>query len=94
MARSMALELGKDGIRVNCICPGPTETPMLEKDIDNQVNKENARMKITKSNPLNRIAQPDMIASGIVYALSDEAQFMTGTELVIDGGDISGVRNM
>ena len=46
------------------------------------------------SNPLNMIAMAEQIASGTVYVLSEEAAFMTGTELVIDGGNIAGVRNL
>lgn len=94
MARSMALELGSQGIRVNCICPGPTETSMFQADMNNQPDSEAARVKVAASNPLNQIAQPERIAAGIVYALSDEASFMTGTEIVIDGGNIAGVRNI
>lgn len=94
MARSMALELGGQGIRVNCICPGPTETSMFQADMNNQPDSETARAKVAASNPLNQIAQPEKIAAGIAYALSDEASFMTGTEIVIDGGNIAGVRNI
>lgn len=94
MARSMALELGSQGIRVNCICPGPTETPMFQKDMDNQADSKAAREKTAGSNPLNQIAQPEKIAAGVIYALSDESSFMTGSEIVIDGGNIAGVRNI
>lgn len=94
MARSMALELGEKGIRVNCVCPGPTETTMFAEDMNNQSDPSAARRKVASSNPLNMIAMPDKIASGIIYVLSDEAAFMTGSELVIDGGNIAGVRNI
>lgn len=94
MARSMALELGSKGIRVNCVCPGPTDTPMFRKDMENQPDPRAAAAGVAAANPLNCIAAADQIASGAAYVLSDEAAFMTGTELVIDGGNISGVRNL
>lgn len=94
MARSMALELGSRGIRVNCVCPGPTETPMFAQDMANQPDEQTARKKVASSNPLNRIADAQQIAPAILYALSDDASFMTGTEIVVDGGNIAGVRNI
>lgn len=94
MARSMAMELGEKKIRVNCVCPGPTETVMFAEDMNNQQDPEFARKKVAASNPLNLIADPEKIAAGVAYVLSDEASFMTGTELVLDGGNIAGVRNI
>ncbi len=94
MARSMALELGSRGIRVNCVCPGPTETPMFAQDMANQPNERAAREKVAMANPLNRIACAQQIAPAILYALGDDASFMTGTEIVVDGGNIAGVRNI
>ena len=94
MARSMALELGPVGIRVNCVCPGPTDTQMFREDMGNQRDPQAARASVAASNPLNMIAMAEQIASGTVYVLSEEAAFMTGTELVIDGGNIAGVRNL
>ena len=94
MARSIALELGPEGIRVNCMCPGPTETPMFDADMKNQINESMAREKVMAANALHKISCPAQIASGILYLLSDEAGFVTGTELVADGGNIAGVRNI
>lgn len=94
MSRSMALELGGDGIRVNCVCPGPTDTAMFRKDMNNQPDPEAAWKKVAASNPLGLVTSPDKIAAGILYMLSDKASFVTGTELVIDGGNIAGVRNI
>ena len=94
MARSMALELGPAGIRVNCVCPGPTDTQMFREDMDNQRDPQAARASVAASNPLNMIGMAEQIASGAVYVLSNEAAFMTGTELVIDGGNIAGGRNL
>lgn len=94
MGRSMALELGAMNIRVNCICPGATETPMFYTDMSNQPDPVAARKKVAASNPLNQITKPEQIATGVAYVLSDAAAFMTGTELVIDGGHIAGVRNL
>lgn len=94
MARSMALELGVKGIRVNCVCPGPTETAMFQDDMRRRQDPAEAREKVAASNPLHKITNPDQIAAGVAYIISDEADFVTGTELVIDGGNIAGVRNI
>lgn len=94
MSRSMAMELGASGIRVNCVCPGPTETAMFHQDMENQTDPGYAREKVKASNPLHKIADACEIAAGVCYLISDEASFITGTELVIDGGNIAGVRNL
>ena len=59
-----------------------------------EVLRQTARKKVASSNPLNRIADAQQIAPAILYALSDDASFMTGTEIVVDGGNIAGVRNI
>lgn len=94
MARSMALELGALGIRVNCVCPGPTDTDMFREDMAHQPDPQAAWRKVAAANPLYQITKPEKIAAGVAYMLSEEASFVTGTELVIDGGNIAGVRNI
>ena len=94
MARSMALELGPKKIRVNCICPGPVNTQMLRRDMNSLADAQQAWKRLAASNPQNRIGDPYEIAPGIVYMMSDEASFMTGSEVVIDGGHIAGAAKL
>jgi NAD(P)-dependent dehydrogenase (short-subunit alcohol dehydrogenase family) len=72
----MASQYAKDKIRVNALCPGATMTPLLEK-VDHE---------FIKMIPMGRMADPGEIAKGAVYLASDDSSFMTGANLVIDGG--------
>jgi NAD(P)-dependent dehydrogenase (short-subunit alcohol dehydrogenase family) len=76
LTKSMASQYAKDKIRVNALCPGATMTPLLEK-VDHE---------FIKMIPMGRMADPDEIAKGAVYLASDDSSFMTGANLVIDGG--------
>jgi NAD(P)-dependent dehydrogenase (short-subunit alcohol dehydrogenase family) len=76
------MELAKRGVRVNCICPGAIETPMLQPLLD----FEEFRERTIARTPLGRLGQPDDIADSIVFLLSRQARFVTGTSLIVDGG--------
>ena len=78
--RTVALELGPKGIRCNSVNPGMVETALIGSFTEEQKEKE--RMNY----PLRRFAQPEDIAYGIAYLLSDASSFVTGTALKIDGG--------
>lgn len=82
LSKGMALELASKNIRVNCIQPGMTDTPLmnLERLTEEQIEKTK------KEYPLGRAARPEEIAYGAVYLLSDAASFVTGSDLRIDGG--------
>lgn len=82
MARNMAIDLASKKIRVNCILPGTTDTPLIRTS---NVTEESLA-EVAKTFPLKRFGTPDDMANGIVYLLSDASSFVTGTELVIDGG--------
>ena len=82
LTRSAATLLGPDGIRVNSVCPGAVETPLLAPLLE----LPGAREKLETTTPLGRLAQPEDIASVIRFLLSDEAAFVTGTSLTVDGG--------
>jgi NAD(P)-dependent dehydrogenase (short-subunit alcohol dehydrogenase family) len=84
LTRSMAVAYGKDGIRTNVVCPGYTETPLVEEYID-YLNAEERRFDW---NPMGRMGLPDEIAYGLLYLASDEASYCNGTILTIDGGMI------
>jgi NAD(P)-dependent dehydrogenase (short-subunit alcohol dehydrogenase family) len=84
--RSLALECGPDGIRVNAICPGYTQTPLLQAWFDRQPDPEQVKRDIIASHPLRRMGRPSDIAEAAFFLASDAASFITGTYLVVDGG--------
>jgi meso-butanediol dehydrogenase/(S,S)-butanediol dehydrogenase/diacetyl reductase len=80
--RSLAVDHARDGIRVNAVCPGPVETPLLQPVLSLPgVPEEYARLI-----PMGRVGQPDEIAGAVLFLASDDASFVTGAMLVIDGG--------
>ena len=84
--RSLAVECGPDGIRVNAICPGYTETPLLQSYFDLQPNPEQLKRDVVARHPLRRMGRPQDIAEAVFFLASDAASFITGTHLVVDGG--------
>ncbi len=91
LTKCLALDGAAHGIRVNCICPGFVETPMAVAFIEAQDAPAASRAAIEAAHPLGRMGKPDEIAAGFVYLASDEARWITGTALVIDGGLTSGL---
>ncbi|WP_040226565.1 SDR family NAD(P)-dependent oxidoreductase [Bhargavaea cecembensis] len=85
--RGLAIELAEAGVRVNTIHPGPADTGMLSQFTAEGADSEETRKEIFESSvPLGRLIQPDDIAGGVLYLLSDDASMVTGTTLHIDGG--------
>jgi len=90
MTRAMALDHGEQNIRVNCICPGDTDTPML-RDEARQLGEADERfLEDAAQRPLRRVGRPEDIAQAALYLASDGASFVTGTALVVDGGGLAG----
>jgi 3-oxoacyl-[acyl-carrier protein] reductase len=83
LSRGLAMALAPDGVRSNAICPGAIDTPMLA-----QIYAEDPcrRERMIRRTPLGRLGGPEDVAAACLYLLSDAASFVTGTELVIDGG--------
>jgi NAD(P)-dependent dehydrogenase (short-subunit alcohol dehydrogenase family) len=92
LTRSMALDYGRYNVRVNCVCPGPTETAMLVRTLarDTPEQSERFRADYLRMLPLRRWARPEEIARGVLFLASDDASYVTGSALVIDGGYTAG----
>jgi 3(or 17)beta-hydroxysteroid dehydrogenase len=86
--KSAALHCAKSGynIRVNSIHPGYIWTPMVEGFVEGQKNPDEARAGLASLHPIGHLGEPNDIAFGVLYLASDESKFVTGSELVIDGG--------
>jgi NAD(P)-dependent dehydrogenase (short-subunit alcohol dehydrogenase family) len=82
LTKSLAVQFGRDHVRVNAICPGPILTPMLVELFPN----EDEKLKRLNRIPLGRFGLPEDIAFAALYLASDESTWMTGTEFVVDGG--------
>jgi NAD(P)-dependent dehydrogenase (short-subunit alcohol dehydrogenase family) len=91
MTKAQALDHGPQGIRVNAVCPGDTETPMEIEDARNQgIVWEDYLVEISEGRPIPRIGQPDEVAAAVIFLASDEASFITGAALPVDGGGVAG----
>ncbi len=89
LTRSMAADYAQDNIRVNCICPGPVETPLLQRACDRLKGSGDAdriRQAYANSTLLKRVARPEEIASCAAFLASNESSYVTGHALVADGG--------
>ena len=86
MTKGMALDFAKDGIRVNCICPGWVETPLVEDWFSQQADPQAARAYISAVHPLGRIATPEEVGDAALFLCSEESSFITGVALALDGG--------
>jgi NAD(P)-dependent dehydrogenase (short-subunit alcohol dehydrogenase family) len=92
LTRALALDHGGQGIRINCVCPGYTETGMTGPMFDATPDPAGARADAGRLHALGRIASPDEIAQAVVFLASDRASFLTGAAVVADGGMSIGIR--
>jgi NAD(P)-dependent dehydrogenase (short-subunit alcohol dehydrogenase family) len=86
LTRSIAVDHAGDGIRAVSVCPGTTRTPLVERAIQSAPDPEAHERWLASSRPAGRLGIPEEIAATIVFAASDQASFMTGSEIVVDGG--------
>lgn len=86
MTKTDALIYARKGIRVNSVHPGFIDTPMGRSYAKSQGDEQAVLEEVRRSHPMGRLGRPEEIAAGIVFLLSDDSSFMTGSELVIDGG--------
>ena len=86
LTRALAIDHVKQGIRVNCVCPGTVETPSLGERINAFADPVQARKDFVARQPMGRLATAEEIAETFVYLVSDESSFMTGQAVFVDGG--------
>jgi meso-butanediol dehydrogenase/(S,S)-butanediol dehydrogenase/diacetyl reductase len=91
LTKNMAIDYGRSGIRVNAVCPGFIDTPMLRSVFDDDSMKE-FLVKIVDAHQLGRLGKPEEIASAVAFLSSEDASFITGHSLVVDGGFSAGKR--
>lgn len=90
LTKAMALDHGESNIRVNCICPGDTDTNLLRDEAVQLGKSERALVEAGVRRPLGRVGQPQEIAQAVLFLVSPMASFITGEALVVDGGGLAG----
>jgi NAD(P)-dependent dehydrogenase (short-subunit alcohol dehydrogenase family) len=90
LTKAMAIDHGPQKIRVNCICPGDTDTAMLRHEAEQLGEPSSQFLADARKRPLGRVGKPEEIAHAALYLASDAASFVTGTALVVDGGGLAG----
>jgi NAD(P)-dependent dehydrogenase (short-subunit alcohol dehydrogenase family) len=90
LTKAMAIDHGRQKIRVNCICPGDTDTAMLRSEARQLGEAEDGFLAGSANRPLGRVGKPEEIARAVLYLASDAASFVTGAAVVVDGGGLAG----
>ncbi len=85
LSRSMAAEYVREGVRVNCVCPGTIETPSFHDRVSASADPEKAMEDFIARQPMGRLGTPEEIAQAILFAASPDVTFMTGANIVVDG---------
>ena len=91
LTKAMAVDHGAQNIRVNCICPGDTDTAMLRSEARQLGKPEEQFLAESAQRPLQRVGRPEEIAQAALYLASDASSFVTGIALVVDGGGLAGL---
>lgn len=86
LTRCIAVDHAADGVRAVSVCPGTTRTPLVDAAIERAADPAAHERTLAETRPAKRLGTPGEIAAAIVFAASEEASFMTGTEIVVDGG--------
>lgn len=90
LTKAMALDHGPQNIRVNAVCPGDTNTPMLANEAEQLGQSHQAILAESVHRPLGRVGRPEEIAQAVLYLASAASSFVTGTTLLVDGGGLAG----
>ena len=89
LTRAMAIDHGKDNVRVNCICPGDVDTPLLRGEAAQLGEELDTFMKEAADRPINRVGVPEDVANAVLYLASELSSWVTGAVLVVDGGGLA-----
>ena len=89
LTRAMAIDHGKHNIRVNCVCPGDVDTPLLRSECEQLGDNETEFMKDAADRPIQRVGTPEDVANAVLFFASDMSKWVTGTHLVVDGGGLA-----
>jgi len=89
LTRAMAIDHGRHNIRVNCVCPGDVDTPLLRGECRQLGENEEEFMKAAGRRPLARVGTPEDVADAVLFLASDMSRWVTGTALVVDGGGLA-----
>jgi NAD(P)-dependent dehydrogenase (short-subunit alcohol dehydrogenase family) len=90
LTKTLAVEYARFNIRVNCVCPGLTKTPMLDRQLARMPDPERALERMKKGIPMHRLGEAEEVAWGILFLASDEASVLAGVALPMDGGVCAG----
>lgn len=86
LVRGLAVDFADKGVRVNALCPGPTFTPLIERQLEGHPDPDSLIALWAGDTILKRLGRPEEIAAGAVFLASDESSFVTGSSLMVDGG--------
>jgi len=86
LTKAMAIDHARQGIRVNCVCPGDVDTPMLPEDAQRRGMKWEEYLADAANRPMGRVGRPEEIAKAVLFLASDDSSFVTGAVLAVDGG--------
>ncbi len=89
LTKAMAVDFGPDNIRVNCVCPGDVDTPLLHREAQQLGQDDEEFLKEAADRPLGRVGQPIDIANAVLFFASDLSSWITGSVLVVDGGGLA-----
>jgi NAD(P)-dependent dehydrogenase (short-subunit alcohol dehydrogenase family) len=89
LTRAMAIDYGKHNIRVNCVCPGDIDTPMLQSECKQLGEKTVTFLREAANRPIARVGTPEDVADAVLFLASGMATWITGTHLVVDGGGLA-----
>ncbi|WP_323122878.1 SDR family NAD(P)-dependent oxidoreductase [Burkholderia alba] len=86
LSKAMAIDHGREGIRINCLCPGPVTTQLFEDVLTSRDDPQGLRRRFEAATVLGRLGRPEEVAAAAAFLASDDSAFMAGADLVVDGG--------
>ncbi|MFE9043421.1 SDR family NAD(P)-dependent oxidoreductase [Streptomyces sp. NPDC007818] len=90
LTKQAAIQYARAGIRVNCVCPGTVDSPWVERLVDGADDPAAYRAQLVARQPMGRLAESDEVARAVLFLASDDAAFVTGSGVVVDGGLVAG----